>query len=131
MNRYKKSYELWKKASSLILNGTLTLSKSPQYIVPGACPVYIEKAKGAYFWDCDKNRYVDYPLSLGAIVLGYAYEEVDSAVRKQMKKGFIFSLSNKLELDLAEKLCEIIPSSEKVKILKTGFSFLQLLPGTY
>lgn len=118
--RYTKSYEYRGKADSLFLNGVLTLSKSPIHIAPDACPVFVERAKGAYFWDCDGNCYVDYPLALGPIILGYAYEEVDSVVREQMSKGFLYSLSSRLEIELAEVLCEVIPSAEMVKILKSG-----------
>jgi glutamate-1-semialdehyde-2,1-aminomutase len=118
--KYKKSYALWNKASTVILNGVQTLSKSPIYIAFGACPVYVERAKGAYFWDCDGNRYIDYPLALGPIVLGHAYDKVDRAVRKQMKNGSLFSLSSPKEIELAEILCSMIPSAEKVKFLKSG-----------
>ncbi|MDD5005998.1 MAG: aspartate aminotransferase family protein [Candidatus Omnitrophica bacterium] len=118
--RYKQSHILWEKANSLLLNGVSTFSKSPLYITLGACPIFAERAKGAYFWDCDGNRYIDYPLALGPIILGYAYDEVDSAVKRQMSRGFLYSLSNRLELELSEILCDIIPSAEKVKILKTG-----------
>lgn len=104
----------------MLLNGVLTLSKSPEAIGYGTCPVFAEKAKGAYFWDCDGNKYIDYALALGPVVLGYAYNGVDNAVRKQMKKGFLYSLSNKAELDLSESLRSIIPSAEKVKFLKSG-----------
>jgi len=118
--RYKKSYQQWKRANSLILNGVSTLSKSPVYITFGASPVFAERAKGAYFWDIDGHRYIDYPLALGPIILGHAYDEVDREVIKQMSKGFLYSLSGKRELELAEMLCDIIPSAEKVRILKSG-----------
>lgn len=119
-SQYTKSYQIWDKANALILNGVSTLSKSPVYITLKGSPVYVERAKGAYFWDCDGNRYIDFPLALGPIILGYAYDEVDAAVRAQMSKGFLYSLSSSLEVELAELLCEIIPSAEKVKILKSG-----------
>lgn len=118
--RYKKSYQLWEKANKLLLNGTLTLSKSPVAIGYGSCPVFAERAKGAYFWDSDGNKYVDYPLALGPVILGHAYDEVDNAVKKQMSKGFLYSLSNKAELTLAELLVNIIPSAEKVRFFKSG-----------
>jgi len=104
----------------VILNGVQTLSKSPIHIAYGACPIYVERAKGAYFWDCDGNRYIDYPLALGPIVLGHAYDTVDRAVKKQMKNGSLYSLSSQKEIDLAEILCSMIPSAEKVKFLKSG-----------
>ena len=104
MKRYRESYKLWKRAHAVLLNGVSTLSKSPQYITFGASPVFIDRAKGAYVWDCDGNRYIDYLMALGPIILGFAYEEVDREVRKQMRKGSLFRLSNKLELKLDEQL---------------------------
>lgn len=119
-SRYAGSQVLWQKAKGLVLNGVQTLSKSPVHIAPEMAPIFVERAKGAYFWDCDGNRYIDYPLSLGPVVLGHAYDEVDNAVKKQMSNGILYSLSSRLELELAELLCNIIPSAEKVKFLKTG-----------
>ncbi len=119
-SKYTESYKLWEKANNLFLNGVLTLSKSPMHIAPGACPVFAERAQGAYFWDSDGNRYIDYPLALGAVVLGHAYNDVDRTVAEQMAKGILYSLSSRRELELAELLCDIIPSAEKVRILKTG-----------
>lgn len=104
----------------MLLNGILTLSKSPEAIGYGSCPVFAERAKGAYFWDCDGNKYIDYPLALGPVILGYAYDEVDNAVRAQMKKGFLYSLSNRAELELARVLGSVIPSAEKVRFFKSG-----------
>ena len=118
--KYRKSYQLWEKANALLMDGVLTLSKSPEGMGIGCCPVFAKRAKGAYFWDCDGNRYIDYPLALGPIILGHAYDEVDNVVKKQMKNGLLYSLSNSAELDLAESLCGLIPSAEKVKFLKTG-----------
>lgn len=119
-NRYTKSNDLWEKGKKLILNGVQTLSKSPLHIALGASPIYVDRAKGAYFWDVDGNRYIDYPLALGPVVLGHAFDEVDFAVKEQISKGVLYSLSSELEITLAELLCEVIPSAEKVRILKTG-----------
>jgi len=118
--RYRKSYKLYNRAQDLLLNGVLTLSKSPVSIGYGSCPVFADRAKGAYFWDADGNKYIDYPMALGPVVLGYAYKEVDSAVKKQMNRGVLYSLSNSRELELAELMCEIIPSAQKVRFLKSG-----------
>jgi len=80
----------------------------------------VARAKGAYFWDVDGNRYIDYPMALGPVVLGYAYDEVDEAVKRQMKNGILYSLSSPLELELAAMLCQEIPAAEKVRFFKSG-----------
>ena len=120
MKRYARSSELWEKANSYLLNGIQTFSKSPVHIAPGACPIFVERGEGAYFWDSDGHRYLDFVMGLGPVVLGYANKEVDSAVCAQMERGLLFSLSSPLELELAELLVEIIPSAEKLRFLKTG-----------
>jgi glutamate-1-semialdehyde 2,1-aminomutase len=119
-NGYLQSEQLRRRAEALLMNGVGTLSKSPRHICPGCCPSFVARAKGAYFWDVDGNRYIDYPLALGAVVLGYAYDEVDDAVKRQMQSGFLYSLSSPLELELAEILCQVIPAAEKVRFFKSG-----------
>ena len=119
-NRYSQSEQHRRRAEALLMNGVGTMSKSTRYICPGCCPSYVARAKGAYFWDVDGHRYIDYPLALGPVVLGYAYDEVDEAVKRQMQNGFLYSLSSPLELDLAEILCQEIPGAEKVRFLKSG-----------
>ena len=119
-NRYDKSEQYRRSAEALLMNGVGTMSKSSRYICPGCCPSYVARAKGAYFWDVDGHRYIDYPLALGPVVLGYAYDEVDDAVKRQMGNGFLYSLSSPLELELAEVLCQEVPGAEKVRFLKSG-----------
>lgn len=119
-NGYLKSEQLRRRAEALLMNGVGTLSKAPRHICPGCGPAFVARAQGAYFWDVDGNRYIDYPLALGPVVLGYAYDEVDDAVKRQMGNGFLYSLSSPLELELAETLCQEIPAAEKVKFFKSG-----------
>lgn len=118
--RLKKSYALWEKAQGLILCGANTLSKSPRHIAPGACPVYVDRSEGAYFWDVDGNRYLDFPLGLGAVVLGHAHPRVEDAVAAQLRRGSLHTLNSPLEVELAERLCGIIPCCEKLRLVKSG-----------
>ncbi|MBI3639002.1 MAG: aminotransferase class III-fold pyridoxal phosphate-dependent enzyme [Thaumarchaeota archaeon] len=116
----KKSFELLEKSRKLIPSLTQTFSRAAYTFVEGAFPVYAASAKGSHFTDVDGNEYIDYLCGLGPVILGHAYEKVDIAIKKQLKKGIIFSLPHKLEIDLSELLCEIIPCSEMVKFSKTG-----------
>ena len=68
----------------------------------------------------DENQYVDYMMALGPIILGYCDDEVDGAVIEQVKKGSIFSLSHKIEVECAEKISALIPSAEMVRFGKNG-----------
>jgi len=82
--------------------------------------VYAKSAKGCHFVDVDGNEYIDYLCGLGPVILGYSYPKIDSAIRKQLKSGIIFSLPHKLEIDVSELLCDTVPCAEMVKFSKTG-----------
>ena len=115
-----KSLEYLEKSRKLIPSLTQTFSRAAYTFVEGAFPVYAAKAKGSHFFDVDGNEYIDYLCGLGPIILGHAYKKVDDAIKEQMKNGILFSLPHKLELDVSEYLCNMIPCSEMVKFSKTG-----------
>jgi len=116
----RQSKRRWKKTSKLIANGVQTLSKRPDKFIEGVYPIYLEKGAGAWVYDGEDNAFIDYPLGLGAILLGHAYPEVSVAITRQACKGLTFTLPSDLETQLAEKLNKIIPCAEKVRFLKTG-----------
>jgi glutamate-1-semialdehyde aminotransferase len=115
-----KSTEMLKRAQKLMHPITQTLAKGPGQFTKGVAPVYVEKAKGSKIWDVDGNEYLDYCMGIGPISLGYAYEKVDQAIKNQLEKGITFSLMHRLELEVAEKLHEIIPNAESIRISKQG-----------
>ncbi|MGI0023239.1 MAG: aminotransferase class III-fold pyridoxal phosphate-dependent enzyme [Nitrososphaeraceae archaeon] len=115
-----KSFDYLEKSRKLIPSLTQTFSKAAYSFVEGAFPVYAASAKGSHFIDVDGNEYVDYLCGLGPVILGYRYNKVDDAIREQMKKGILFSLPTKLEIDLAELLQKVVPCCEMVKFSKTG-----------
>jgi len=115
-----KSNELKSKGKSLIPALSQTFSKSPSSFVEGVFPVYVEKADGCFIFDVDGNRYLDYLMALGPIVLGYNYESVNKAIKEQLEKGIIFSLPHPKEIEAAEALKRIIPCAEMTRFTKTG-----------
>ena len=117
---YKKSEQLLDRALKSIPLASQTFSKSLTQYPRGVSPFFIEKGKGARIWDVDGNEYVDFVNSLAAVTLGYCDKDVDEAVQEQMKSGVTFSLPHKLEMEVAEKLIEIIPCAEKVRFAKNG-----------
>jgi glutamate-1-semialdehyde 2,1-aminomutase len=117
---YKKSEKLLDRALKSIPLASQTFSKSLTQYPRGVSPFFIEKGKGARVWDVDGNEYVDFVNSLAAVTLGYCDKDVDEAVQEQMKSGVTFSLPHKLEMEVAEKLIEIIPCAEKVRFAKNG-----------
>jgi len=86
----------------------------------GVMPFFIEKAKGCRFWDVDGREFIDYRMALGPVILGYCYEEVDNAVKRQIDKGVLFSMASPLEIDLAKRIVEAVPSVEMVRFMKNG-----------
>lgn len=114
-----KSKKDFKKSVSLIPCGVQTLSKMPNKFVEGVYPIYLEWGKGAYVGD-DKSRFIDYPLGLGAILLGHSYPSVSEAVANRVNKGNLFICPSQLETDLAEKIKQLIPCAEMSRFLKTG-----------
>ena len=117
---YKESEKLLDRALKSIPLASQTFSKSLTQYPRGVSPFFIEKGKGARVWDVDGNEYVDFVNSLAAVTLGYCDKDVDEAVQEQMKSGVTFSLPHKLEMEVAEKLIEIIPCAEKVRFSKNG-----------
>ncbi len=97
-----------------------TLSKMPNKYVEGVYPVFLEQGNGCYVSDGEGNQFIDYPLGLGTVLLGHNNNEVTTAVIERIIRGIIFTLSSRLETELAKKLCEIIPCAEQVRFLKTG-----------
>jgi len=83
-------------------------------------PLFLTRGQGAYVWDVDGNKYVDFINGLLPIILGYRYPAVDNAIKKQLKKGITFSLSSPLEYELAQMLIKHIPCAEMVRFGKNG-----------
>ena len=115
-----KSLQLWEQGKELMPRGTQTMSKAPDQFVFGVHPIYLERGQGCIVQDVDGNKYVDYPCSLGPIILGHNHKRTVKAVQKQLKKGIIFSLMHPLEVELAKLLTEVIPCAEQVRYAKNG-----------
>jgi glutamate-1-semialdehyde 2,1-aminomutase len=116
----EKSKALLARAEKLIPAATQTLAKGPGQYVRGVAPVYLSRGKGARVWDVDGNEYLDYNMGVGPISLGYAYDKVDAAIRKQLESGITFSLVHPLEVEVAELVHQLIPNAEAIRFSKTG-----------
>lgn len=86
----------------------------------GGDPVFIDRAKGAYLWDADDKQYIDYVGSWGPMILGHAHPEVIEAVKNTAEKGLSFGAPTELETQLAQKICELIPSIDRVRMVNSG-----------
>lgn len=112
--------ELYRRALEIIPGGTQLISRRPNRFAYGVSPVYAQRGQGARIWDVDGNEYIDWVSGIAAIILGYADPVVDDAVRAQITKGVIFSISHELEVVLAEKLIQMLPCAEMVRYAKGG-----------
>ncbi len=86
----------------------------------GGTPVFIDHAKGAYLYDVDGKRYIDYVLSWGPMLLGHAHPEVIEAVKEALEKGLSFGAPTAVETELAETLCQLVPGMDKVRMVNSG-----------
>lgn len=115
----EKSMQLLDEARELTPGGMLGIRR-PYNFIEGEYPVFIERGYGGHIVDVDGNDYIDMLCSYGPIILGHVEQEIDNAVIEQMQKGFCFSLVQKLQNDLENKLIELIPCAEMAVIAKTG-----------
>ncbi len=120
MAKYEKSNELLKRAIEVTPLGAQTYSKSYRYYCQGDSPAFIERGDGCYLYDVDGNKFIDFVCALGPITIGYNNKEINDAVKKQLDKGISFSLQAEVEVELAEKIIEIIPCAEMVRFVKNG-----------
>lgn len=86
----------------------------------GGTPIFIEKAQGAYLWDVDGKRYVDYVGSWGPMILGHAHPDIIQAVQDAAQDGLSFGAPTVHETALADTICEIMPSIEMVRMTNSG-----------
>lgn len=117
---YARSEALLDRALRTIPLGAQTFSKSFTQYPRGAAPFYIDRARGARTWDVDGNEYLDFNNALCSVTLGHADPDVSAAVAEQLERGTIFSLSNALEVEVAEAIVEAVPCAEMVRFGKNG-----------
>ena len=86
----------------------------------GGDPLFIKRAQGAYMWDADGNRYIDYVGSWGPMILGHAHPEVLAAVKESVNRGLSFGAPTELEVAMADRVCELVPSMDKVRMVNSG-----------
>ena len=115
-----RSLEIYERARKLIPGTTQLISRRPTRSALGVSPIYAERAKGCRIWDVDGNEYVDWMSAVGPIVLGYADDVVDAAVKEQIDRGSVYSIVHENSLALAETLVRLIPSAEMVRYCKGG-----------
>ena len=117
--KYTQSNKLRRYSHALIPGGAHTYSKGDDQF-PEKSPGFIVRGKGAYVWDPDGNKFLDWAMGLRSTTLGHGYIPVVNAAKKQLAYGANFSRPAVLEVELARLLIETIPCAEMVKFAKNG-----------
>ena len=104
------------RASKLL---PLGVNSNFRYWGEGITP-YVSKAKGGYLWDADGNRYIDYRLAFGPIILGHADDEVNAKVHEEIDKAVLCAMTCELELEVAEMIIDMCPCVEMVRLACSG-----------
>jgi glutamate-1-semialdehyde 2,1-aminomutase len=86
----------------------------------GGVPRFIARAEGPYFWDADGKRYVDLIMSWGPMIVGHANPEVVEAVQRAATQSFSYGAPTAQEIDLAERICELMPAIEQIRLVSSG-----------
>lgn len=113
-----RSEELFAQAQKHIPGGVNSPVRAFKAV--GGAPIFFEKALGAYAWDADGNRYIDYVQSWGPMVLGHAHPEVINTVIETAKFGLSFGAPTERETTLAKKLCALMPGMDMVRFVSSG-----------
>lgn len=109
---------LFERAKKLIPGGVNSPVRAFKAV--GGTPRFVQRAQGAYFWDADGVRYIDYIGSWGPMILGHGHPAVIDAVQKAMLEGFSYGAPTEREVELAEEIVKLVPSLEMVRLVSSG-----------
>src|SRR5918995_1496577 len=115
---FGKSIELFERAQKSIPGGVNSPVRAFKSV--GGTPVFIKKAKGAYLFDEDGNKYIDYINSWGPMILGHAYEPVIKAIQKKALDSTSFGTPTELEVDMAELIKSMAPNVDLIRMVSSG-----------
>jgi len=113
-----KSRELFERAQAHIPGGVNSPVRAFKGV--GGDPVFIERAEGAYLYDVDGRRYIDYVGSWGPMIAGHAHPDIVAAVQDAATRGLSYGAPTELEIAMAERVCQLVPSIESVRMVNSG-----------
>ncbi len=113
-----KNLSLFERAQLTIPGGVNSPVRAFRAV--GGTPRFVKRAQGAYFWDANDQRYIDYIGSWGPMILGHGHTAVLAAVEKAVKDGFSFGAPTEREVELAEEILKLMPSMEMVRLVSSG-----------
>jgi glutamate-1-semialdehyde 2,1-aminomutase len=114
----EKSKALFERAVRVLIEGGSSPSRGPANY--GEYPLFIDRGEGAYLYDVDGNRYVDWMMAYGALPLGHAHPRVVKAVSEAAASGTLFAAATEIEVEVAEMIQQMVPSAERVRFANTG-----------
>ncbi|MEX1258662.1 MAG: glutamate-1-semialdehyde 2,1-aminomutase [Gemmatimonadota bacterium] len=109
---------LWERALAVLPGGVNSPVRSFRSV--GGIPFFVERGEGAYLWDTAGNRYLDYVLSWGPLILGHAPTVVVEALEHQLSRGTSYGAPTEAEVELAERLVRLVPGIEMVRLVSSG-----------
>lgn len=115
---YERSSRLFAEAAKVIPGGVNSPVRAFKAV--GGTPIFVKEAKGAYLYDEDGNRLIDYINSWGPMILGHAYEPVINAVIERAKKGTSFGMPTALETEIAALAVSMVPNIDKIRFVNSG-----------
>jgi glutamate-1-semialdehyde 2,1-aminomutase len=115
---YKKSEELFARAQQSIPGGVNSPVRAFKSV--GGTPVFMHSAKGAYLYDVDNNKYIDYIASWGPMILGHAYEPVVKAIQEKALGSTSFGAPTQLEIEMAELIIGMVPNVDLIRMVSSG-----------
>ncbi|MBI4202633.1 MAG: glutamate-1-semialdehyde 2,1-aminomutase, partial [Chloroflexi bacterium] len=113
-----RSQALFTEAQAVIPGGVNSPVRSFRSV--GGTPPFIQRGQGAYLWDVDSNRYIDYVCSWGPLVLGHAHPDVVRAVQQAAERGTSYGAPTEAEVELARMINQAVPSMELVRLVSSG-----------
>ncbi len=113
-----KSEALFERAQTRIPGGVNSPVRAFKAV--GGTPRFMERSDGAYIFDADGNKYIDYVLSWGPMIMGHNHPQVRDAVVQTAQDGLSFGCPTEIEIELAERLCDLVPSLEQVRMTSSG-----------
>lgn len=115
---YQRSSQLFSEAEKVIPGGVNSPVRAFKYV--GGTPIFVKEAKGAYLYDEDGNKLIDYINSWGPMILGHAFQPVVDAVVERAKKGTSFGMPTELETKIAELAVAMVPNIDKIRFVNSG-----------
>lgn len=116
---FSESERLQQLSNEYILGGVNSPSRSYK-AVGGGAPVVMKEGRGAYLYDVDGNKFIDYLQAYGPIITGHAHPHITKAIQEQVAKGVLFGTPTELEIEFSKKLRDAIPSLEKIRFVNSG-----------